>query len=225
MRILFAEDEPKINTIVEEALKKDGYTVDAVMDGKEAISYWNIYEYDLVLLDLMMVSVNGDEVMKHIRKSNKNIPIIALTARSDLETKVTNLDNGFDDYITKPFKMEELKARIRVHLRKYTSREIILSVQHLTLNPSSKIVKWQNNDLALTAKEYSILEYLLRHKNKYKSETDIYDNIWDHGSEIGSNVIAAHIKNLKKKIDEAGGNSNIIESERGKGYIIKENNG
>ena len=220
MRILYAEDEVKINMLVEDALKKEGYTVDAFFDGDAALRAFYQNDYDLIILDIMMPKKDGFEVMKDIRVKNKTVPILALSAKNDLNSKVTGLDNGFDDYVEKPFKMEELKARVRAIFRRVSTHETVLTVGNLELEPASKRVMLDGNEVMLTAKEYSILEYLMRNKNRFKSESEILENIWDHASETSSNVVAVHLKNLKKKIESE---NEIITSERGKGYIIRSN--
>ncbi|QQR93775.1 response regulator transcription factor [bacterium] len=220
MKILYAEDEVKINMLVEEALQKEGYTVDACMDGEKAYKLFWQNDYNLVILDLMMPGLTGSEVMRKIREKNKKVPILALTALSDLETVTENLDSGFDDYLVKPFKIEELKSRIRALLRRSTSGETILSHQGLTLDPVNKIVKLDNDEIELTSKEYKILELLLRHKGKYFNQQELIDNIWDISADIASNSVAVHIKNLKRKVERKKDKIEIITSSRGFGYKI-----
>jgi len=220
MRILYAEDDIKMNTLVEESLKSEGYTIDAVFDGDQAVKFANLYKYDIIILDLMMPNLSGSDAMMKIKAIDKNIPILALSALSETKTKIENLDGGFDDYLTKPFKLEELKARIRALIRRSTTNEIVLTAKNLKIIPSEKKVLFKNKEVILTAKEYSILEYLMRNKTIFKNESEIVENIWEHDKEIGSNIIAAHIKNIKKKFSVIDTNESFLESERGKGYRI-----
>lgn len=220
MRILYAEDDIKMNTLVEESLKSEGYTIDAVFDGDQAVRFANLYKYDIIILDLMMPNLSGTDAMMKIKAIDKNIPILALSALSETKTKIENLDGGFDDYLTKPFKLEELKARIRALIRRSTTNETVLTARNLKIIPSEKKVLFKNQEMILTAKEYSILEYLMRNKTIFKNESEIVENIWEHDKEIGSNIIAAHIKNIKKKFSNIDNSELFIESERGKGYRI-----
>ncbi|MEI6462882.1 MAG: response regulator transcription factor [bacterium] len=220
MRILYAEDEIKINKIITASLEKDLYTVDSCFDGVEALDLFRINEYDLVILDLMMPKKDGLEVIKEIRNTNKKIPILALTAKSELDDKVSGLDIGFDDYLTKPFKTEELKARIRALLRRSTTHDVVLVCNNLILDPKSKRVKRNDKEVELTAREYALLEYMMRNPNSYRTEQDIIDNVWDREYEGFSNVVAVHIKNIKKKIEKDFKQSELIVSERNKGYKI-----
>ncbi len=222
MRILYAEDEIKIKMIVEDSLKLEKYTVDGCFDGKKALELFRLNDYDLVILDLMMPELSGTEVMKKIREKNKVVPILALTAKGDLESIVSNIDQGFDDYLPKPFKIEELKSRIRALIRRSTSKETVLHVDDLTLDPKLKKVVRAKKEIKLTAKEYAILEYLLRHIGEFKTSAELTDNIWDIATDIDSNVVAAHIKNLKHKIEKDFPKlREIIISERGFGYKIE----
>lgn len=220
MRILYAEDEVKINKIISNVLTKDLYTVDNCFDGEESLNLFRVNEYDLVILDLMMPKKDGLEVIKEIRKTNKKVPILALTAKSELDDKVTSLDLGFDDYLTKPFKTEELKARVRALLRRSTTLDILLKCNNLVLDPKSKRVKRNDKEVDLTAREYTLLEYLMRNPNSFRTEQDIIDNVWDRNYEGFSNVVAVHIKNIKKKVEKDLKQPELIVSERNKGYKI-----
>lgn len=216
MRILYLEDDIKINTLVEEALVKQGFTVDACLHGQKAINLFFQNEYDIVILDIMMEGVNGLDVATYIRKRNIIVPIIALTAKSDIESKVEALNFGFDDYIYKPFKASELLAVIRVHIRRSSNQGNTFRTGGLELFPSAKIVKENGKEILLTRKEYLILEYLMKNKGVFKSDMSIIGNIWGNDEDVGSNVIAVHIKNIKKKLKDPA----IIVTGKGLGYKV-----
>lgn len=219
MRILYLEDDVKINTLVEESLLKQAFTVDACLNGQKAIALFTQNEYDIIILDIMMEGINGLDVAKHIRKKNLIVPIIALTAKSDIESKVEALEIGFDDYVYKPFKVAELVAVIRVHIRRSSNQGNTFRAGDLELFPSTKVVRENEIEITLTRKEYLILEYLMKNKGIFKSDISIIQNIWANDEDVGSNVIAVHIKNIKKKLK----NSSIIITGKGLGYKVLDN--
>ena len=222
MKILLAEDEVDLNNVVTRYLKKNGYSVDSVLDGEEALDYLEYGEYDLVILDIMMPKVDGFEVIKKLRNKGNHTSILMLTARDNADDKVKGLDLGADDYIVKPFDFNELLARIRaVVRRKYGKSSNKLVIGDLILDTSEKSVTRAGKQIELTGKEYEVLEYLMQSKNRILSREQIKEHVWDFDYEGDSNIIDVLIKNIRKKIDVEDGKQ-IIYTKRGLGYVIKE---
>lgn len=222
MKILLAEDEVDLNNVVTRYLKKNGYSVDSVLDGEEALDYLEYGEYDLVILDIMMPKVDGFEVIKKLRNKGNHTSILMLTARDNADDKVKGLDLGADDYIVKPFDFNELLARIRaVVRRKYGNSSNKLVIGDLILDTSKKSVTRAGKQIELTGKEYEVLEYLMQSKNRILSREQIKEHVWDFDYEGDSNIIDVLIKNIRKKIDIEDGKQ-IIYTKRGLGYVIKE---
>ena len=222
MKILLAEDEVDLNNVVTRYLKKNGYSVDSVLDGEEALDYLEYGEYDLVILDIMMPKVDGFEVIKKLRDKGNHTSVLMLTARDSADDKVKGLDLGADDYIVKPFDFNELLARIRaVVRRKYGNSSNKLVIGDLILDTSEKSVTRAGKQIELTGKEYEVLEYLMQSKNRILSREQIKEHVWDFDYEGDSNIIDVLIKNIRKKIDVEAGEQ-IIYTKRGLGYVIKE---
>ena len=222
MKILLAEDEVDLNNVVTRSLKKNGYSVDSVLDGEEALDYLEYSEYDLVILDIMMPKVDGFEVIKKLRDKGNHTSVLMLTARDSADDKVKGLDLGADDYIVKPFDFNELMARIRaVVRRKYGNSSNKLVIGDLILDTSEKSVTRAGKQIELTGKEYEVLEYLMQSKNRILSRDQIKEHVWDFDYEGDSNIIDVLIKNIRKKIDIEDGKQ-IIYTKRGLGYVIKE---
>ena len=222
MKILLAEDEVDLNNVVTRYLKKNGYSVDSVLDGEEALDYLEYGEYDLVILDIMMPKVDGFEVIKKLRDKGNHTSVLMLTARDSADDKVKGLDLGADDYIVKPFDFNELMARIRaVVRRKYGNSSNRLVIGDLILDTSEKSVTRAGKQIELTGKEYEVLEYLMQSKNRILSREQIKEHVWDFDYEGDSNIIDVLIKNIRKKIDVEDGKQ-IIYTKRGLGYVIKE---
>ncbi|WP_374123341.1 response regulator transcription factor [Leptotrichia hongkongensis] len=222
MKILLAEDEVDLNNVVTRYLKKNGYSVDSVLDGEEALDYLEYSEYDLVILDIMMPKVDGFEVIKKLRDKGNHTSVLMLTARDSADDKVKGLDLGADDYIVKPFDFNELMARIRaVVRRKYGNSSNKLVIGDLILDTSEKSVTRAGKQIELTGKEYEVLEYLMQSKNRILSRDQIKEHVWDFDYEGDSNIIDVLIKNIRKKIDIEDGKQ-IIYTKRGLGYVIKE---
>jgi len=222
MKILLAEDEVDLNNVVTRYLKKNGYSVDSVLDGEEALDYLEYSEYDLVILDIMMPKVDGFEVIKKLRDKGNHTSVLMLTARDSADDKVKGLDLGADDYIVKPFDFNELLARIRaVVRRKYGNSSNKLVIGDLILDTSEKSVIRAGKQIELTGKEYEVLEYLMQSKNRILSRDQIKEHVWDFDYEGDSNIIDVLIKNIRKKIDIEDGKQ-IIYTKRGLGYVIKE---
>lgn len=222
MKILIVEDQEKLAQLLKKGLETKGYAVDYVLDGEEGQSRIELSheDYDLVILDLMMPKKNGFEVCRAVRGKNISIPILILTARDSTDDKITALDAGADDYLVKPFSFKELLARVRAILRRpKDSLPAELRIQNITLNPITRKVLCGDNEIDLTLKEFSLLEYLMRHPNQVLNREQILDNLWDFGFDSFSNVVDVHIKNLRKKLKDEDGKK-ILETVRGVGYRI-----
>ena len=227
MRILVVEDEKKINDIIVKTLKQEKYGVDSCFDGEEALDYIFSVEYDIILLDVMLPKRNGFEVMESMRKKGIKTPVLFLTARDQIEDRVKGLDLGADDYLVKPFAFEELLARIRVVLRKNSvsgeDSGNILKIANLTVDCNKHKVFRDEISIKLSAKEFSILEYMMRNKGRVVSKEKIEEHVWDFDYEGGSNIVEVYIKFLRKKIDNDF-SPKLIHTIRRVGYVLKVEN-
>lgn len=222
MRILVVEDDKKVAGFIKKGLTEENYAVDVFYDGEEGLFWGMENEYDLIILDIMLPKKNGFYICKELRKSGNTVPILMLTAKDTTEDKVKGLDAGSDDYIAKPFSFDEFLARIRALLRRSQSYKTpVLSVADLEMNPASRKVTRGDVEIKLTGKEYSLLEYLIRNKNKLVTETRIIEHVWDMNYEPGTNVVNVYIHHLRNKI-EKGFNRKLLHTVRGAGYIIKD---
>ncbi len=229
-RILVVEDEKQIAKILKIELEYEGYDVEVAYDGKSGLQAAQSENIDIILLDVMLPEMNGIEVLRRIRKENNLIPVILLTARNMTMDKVAGLDQGANDYITKPFEMEELLARVRACLRQNSlavkasqsqADQPILSFQDLTVNVETREVLRGKKAIALTPKEFDLLVYLLSNKNKIVTRENILFNVWGYEYEGETNVIDVFIRHLRRKIDFS--DPTIIQTVRGIGYTIREN--
>ena len=226
MRILVVEDEKKINDIIVKILKQEKYGVDSCFDGEEALDYIFSVEYDAIILDIMLPKLDGFEVLKKARAKGIKSPVLFLTARERVEDRVKGLDYGADDYLIKPFVFEELLARVRVLLRKNSNAEQkgnIFKIANLTVNCNNHTVFRDNTPIKLSAKEFSILEYMMRNQGRVVSKEKIEEHVWDFGYEGGSNIVEVYIKFLRKKID-TDFSPKLIHTIRRVGYILKVEN-
>ena len=224
MRILVVEDEVNLNDIIVKKLKLEHYGVDSCFDGKEALDYIFSAEYDVILLDIMLPKLDGFEVLKKIRNKNIKTPVLLLTAHDGIEDRVQGLDFGADDYLVKPFAFDELLARIRVLLRRNTDNASnIFTLSNLTVNCNSHEVFRDNTSIKLSTREFTILEYMIRNKEKVLSREKIEQHIWDYNYEGGTNVVDVYIRYLRKKIDD-NFSPKLIHTIRGIGYILKVEN-
>ncbi|HRH24538.1 MAG TPA: response regulator transcription factor [Candidatus Paceibacterota bacterium] len=223
MRLLVVEDEPKLASVIAKGLEAKGYAVDTIGDGGEALTRILVHgkDYDLVVLDLMLPTKTGAEICKETRAAGITVPILILTARSETEHKVELLLSGADDYMVKPFSFEELIARIQAILRRPTAAlSTVLVGGDIELDPSTHTVKQDGKDVSLTLKEFSLLEYFLRHPNEVVNREDLLTHLWDFNYESFSNVVDVHIKNLRQKLDKKDAES-ILETIRGIGYRLR----
>jgi heavy metal response regulator len=222
MRILLVEDEKKVASFIKKGLEEEFYSVDVAYDGKEGQRLAVTEEYDLIILDIMLPFKDGFTVLKELRNEKISIPVLFLTAKDTLSDKVQGLDSGADDYLPKPFAFEELLARVRALLRRTTAeKNLILKVLDLSLDIQTHSVTRNNIEIALTPKEYSILEYLLRNKNRVISRTMLSEHVYDYHFDSDTNVIDVYINKLRNKIDK-GFDVSIIHTIRGVGYMIKD---
>lgn len=222
MRILLAEDERDLNRIITRKLSADGYSVDSCYDGREALDFLKAADYDAVILDIMMPQVDGFGVLRYLRQNGKTVPVLFLTARDSVSDRVKGLDSGADDYLVKPFSFDELAARLRAMTRKsFGMTDNVLRIADLTLDTVSHTVKRGGREISLSAKEYHLLEYLMRNQGVVLSREKIENHIWNFEYEGGTNVVDVYISYLRKKID--GGHQNkLIHTVRGSGYVLKE---
>ena len=222
MRILVAEDDPHLGPTLKKGLEESHYAVDLVADGEEALSVGLAIPYNLIILDILLPRLDGLEVCKRLRDQKRMTPILFLSALSGLEHRVSGLDIGGDDYLTKPFAFRELEARVRALLRREgPSKTSVLSFLDITLDTRSHEVKRGEREISLTSKEYVLLELLMRHPGQVLSRGMITEHIWDVDADHLSNVIDVYIRYLRRKLCE-GGEPDVIHTIRGFGYQLKE---
>lgn len=222
MRILLAEDERDLNHIIAKRLTAEGYSVDCCFDGQEAIDILSYTDYDALILDVMMPRADGYAVLRALRDKGKTTPVLFLTARDAVADRVKGLDSGANDYLVKPFSFEELFARLRAMTRtSFGTTENVLRVDDLTLDRASQTVRRGNREIALSAKEYALLEYLMLNNGVVLSREKIEDHIWNFDYEGGTNVVDVYISYLRKKIDE-GEKTKLIHTVRARGYVLRK---
>jgi DNA-binding response OmpR family regulator len=224
MRILLLEDEPKVSALVKRGLTAERYAVDISADGREGLEYAEAYPYDLILLDLMLPSLSGVEVLQRIRRTNQYVPILVLTARDSVDDKVKLFEIGADDYLTKPFAFAELLVRVKALLRRGpVNRSSTLRIGELELDRLTQQVKHHGKRIDLTAKEYSLLEYLMQNPDRVLSRNMIIEHVWDQSFDGITNIVDVYVRHLRSKIDE-GSESRMIRTVRGTGYMIRSEN-
>ena len=224
MRILIVEDEEKLAAALARGLTQQGYAVDTLGDGKKAFTRISLHrnDYDLLILDIMLPSMDGHELCKAIRDAGITIPILILTARSETETKVDLLLSGADDYLVKPFSFAELLARAHALLRRpVESVPQTIIVQDIELNPVERTVKRGGKEITLTLKEFGLLEYFMRRPNEVVNREDLLAHLWDFNYMSFSNVVDVHVKNLRQKLAQ-GGDPGVLETVRGIGYRLRQ---
>jgi heavy metal response regulator len=222
MRILVVEDEKKVARFIQQGLEEEHYAVDVAHDGERGAAMAETQAYDLVILDVMLPGMNGIEVTQRLRAKAMTAPILMLTAKTATEDKVAGLDSGADDYLTKPFAFAELLARVRSLLRRGSlEKSAVLSIADLELDTITHKARRGPRAIDLTAKEYALLEYFLRNKDRVLSRTIISEHIWDYNFDTGTNLIDVYISHLRNKID-SGFDRKLIHTIRGVGYVIRE---
>lgn len=222
MRILYAEDERDLNDLVTRRLVAEGYGVDSCLDGQQAWDYLQAADYDAAILDIMMPHLDGLSVLKKLRAAGKTTPVLLLTARDAIADRVAGLDSGANDYLVKPFALEELSARLRVLTRsQFGVGDSRLVAGDLTLDTGTRRVKRGGAEIALSAREYALLEYLMHNKGIVLSREKIENHVWNFDYEGGTNVVDVYIRYLRKKIDD-GHERKLIHTVRGMGYVLRE---
>jgi DNA-binding response OmpR family regulator len=222
MRILLVEDNRRLSDSLRMILQEDGYAVDTAYDGIEGEEAGMISGYDVIILDIMLPGKDGLEVCRELRNRRINTPILMLTARDALEDRVIGLDSGADDYLVKPFEVDELRARIRALLRREsTDKTGLLSVADLELDPATHTVQRAGQPIELTAKEFSLLEYMMRHPNHLITREMAEQHLWSYDHVIASNVVDVYIRRLRRKVDDPHP-VKLLETMRGAGYRICE---
>ncbi|GAB4548515.1 MAG: response regulator transcription factor [Pleurocapsa sp.] len=221
-RILIAEDEPRIASFLQKGLRAKGYTTTIATNGTEALSMALDDNFDLLLLDLGLPEKDGLNVLEELRGQGATVPIIILTARDDIQDKLAGLEGGADDYMTKPFRFEELLARIRLRMRtpqvNNSQDETILTAKDLTLNLLTRKVTFKNKPVELSEREFTLLETFIRHPRQVMSREQLLDRVWGYDYDPGSNIVDVYVGYLRKKLD-----SNAIATVRGIGYQFTDN--
>ena len=222
MRILVVEDEKRLNRIISEALEDEGYSVDSCFNGLDALDYAAGADYDVIILDIMMPKMDGLEVVRRLRTGGNSTPVLFLTARDSVADRVTGLESGGDYYLVKPFDFQELMAVVRVMTRKYTgNRSNVYTIADLSLDTTAKTVTRAGKTIELTAKEFSLLEYMMRNKGVVLSREMIENNLWNYDYEGGTNVVDVYVGYLRKKMD-TGFDKKLIHTVWGTGWVLKE---
>lgn len=220
MRILVVEDERKLCELIQRALEAERFAVDMAYEGNTGWQLAEAYEYDLVILDLMLPGIDGTEILRRIRRKNENVPILILTAQDATEEKVRNFEAGTDDYLTKPFAFQELVMRVKALLRRGpVSRSAVLRVADLEIDRMSQQVKRDGKRIDLTRKEYALLEYLATNPGRVFSRTMIIEHVWDQSFEGLNNIVDVYVRHLRRKVDDPF-QTKLIRTVRGVGYSL-----
>lgn len=220
MRLLVVEDHPSLARSIADGLREAGYAVDLTFDGEEAQHLAAVNPYDAVVLDIMLPKVDGWQVLKAIRRKTPNLPVLCLTARDGVEDRVKGLDLGADDYLVKPFSWEEFLARVRAVIRRvHGQASSLIKVGDLEIDVAAKTVRRAGKTIELSAREFSLLEYLAHRVGQVVSRSDIWDHLYDQHDEAVSNVIDVYIGYLRAKIDK-GHENRLIHTRRGQGYVL-----
>lgn len=220
MRILVVEDDIKVASFIQRGLTEDGYAVDVLHDGAEAGDQAAIFDYDAIVLDLMLPKRSGFQVLREIRARKAGVPVLFLTARDSIEDRIAGLDAGADDYMVKPFALAELSARLRALLRRGGARVTSLRVSDLEIDTIRRFVTRGGRTIDLKPKEYALLEFLMRHADRPVTRSLIIEHVWDIHFDSVSNVVEVHINALRNKIDR--GYTPLIHTIRGVGYLLGE---
>jgi heavy metal response regulator len=222
MRILVVEDEKKVASFIKRGLEEEYFSVDAVYNGRDGLEFATTEEYDLIILDVMIPFMDGITLTKELRKRKIQTPVLFLTVKDSLNDKIEGLDAGADDYLTKPFAFEELTARVRAILRRTENQKsTILTAADLKLDLIAHTVFRNDREIILTQKEFSILEYLLRNKNRIVSRIKLIEHVYDYHFDSETNIVDVYINKLRSKVDQ-GYDKKLIQTARGSGYILKE---
>ena len=222
MRLLLVEDNKRLSDSLRRTLEDDGYVIDVAFDGLDGEEMGLMDVYDVIILDIMLPGKDGTQVCRALRNKRIRTPVLMLTARDALEDRVLGLDSGADDYLVKPFEVDELRARLRALLRRESSVKTgILQVADLQLDPATHSARRGDQPIDLTAKEFSLLEYLMRHPNHLITREMAENHLWSYEKIVASNVVDVYIRRLRRKIDD-GHDIKLIETMRGAGYRIRD---
>jgi two-component system OmpR family response regulator len=222
MRLLIAEDDAKLLTALARGMRGEGYAVDVASDGEAALFQARVYDYDAVILDLMLPERDGIEVCRALREEGRWSPVLMLTARDGVGDRIRGLDAGADDYLVKPFDFGELVARVRALLRRGApERPAVLSVGDLDVDPASRSVTRAGREVALTAREFSVLEFIVRQAGQVVSRTDLLEHVWDRNYEGSTNIVDVYVGYLRRKLEEPFGRP-LIRTVRGVGYVLDQ---
>lgn len=220
MRILVVEDDPKVQGLLAKGLREESYAVDTASDGKEALYQLSINDYDAVILDVMIPSPDGFEVLRELRGKGLRLPVLMLTARDAVEDRIQGLDLGADDYVVKPFAFDEIVARMRALLRRgETLRSKTLTVEDLVIDTHSRSASRGGRSISLTTKEYALLEFLARNQGRVVGREEIAEHVWDESFDPLSNLIEVYVNRLRKKVDVPGSGP-LLHTRRGAGYVL-----
>src|SRR5262245_38497026 len=219
MRLLVVEDEEKLAQLVKRALVAERFSVDVALDGREGLELATTYDYDLIILDLLLPQLDGGEILRRVRRGNTRVPVLILTAKDAVVDKVAHFEAGADDYLTKPFAMAELVVRVKALLRRgAVKQESVLRVADVELDRLSQQVRRSGKRIELTAKEYGLLEYLMANSDRVLSRNMIIDHVWDQSFTGATNIVDVYVRHLRDKIGDS--EQNLIRTVRGSGYVI-----
>ena len=222
MRILLVEDDPKLSAVLRQGLKEHGFAADAARNAHEGLALAESVEYDAILLDVMLPGRSGFDLLRDIRARGSRVPVLMLTARAAVEDRVRGLDLGADDYLPKPFDFQELLARLRAITRRpRVEPQTLLKVADLELEPSRRDVRRAGRKIDLTAKEFALLEYMMRKRGVVVTRSMILDHVWDMDYDGGSNLVEVYINYLRRKVDQDF-EPKLIHTVRGAGYVLRE---
>ena len=222
MRLLLIEDEAKVARFIARGLEAERFAVDVAADGDSGLELATGYQYDLIILDLMLPGISGTEILQRLRRVNEHVPVLVLTARDALGDKVRHFELGADDYLTKPFAFAELMVRIKALLRRGSvNRSSVLRIADLELDRLSQQVRRAGKKIELTGKEYALLEYLMSNAGRVVSRTMIIDHVWDQSFDGATNIVDVYVRHLRNKVDEPH-ERKLIHTVRGVGYAIRE---
>lgn len=221
MRILVVEDEQHISRFIKSGLESAGFTVDVCANGDDGYHLATTQKFEVIVLDIMLPGRDGLSILTNLRKTKNSVPVILLTARNTLDERLEGLNLGADDYLTKPFYVEELIARIHAVVRRSSGDiQSVLQVGDLTMNLLTRVVRWNNSTVDLTAREFNLLEHLMRSPGRVLSRTQLLEHVWGYYFDPGTNLIEVNIQRLRKKLSRCGKEFTLIATVRGIGYCI-----